>query len=87
MEDETMERVYGSEEAYYFLRPKTKVASPLAPQPKYNNKDIIKSKPITKPKTKTDDSIYSGIKYECKECHAKFRNKIAQTTHSYSHNC
>ena len=51
-----------------------------------NTKDIIKTKPITKPKTKTQDSIYSGIKYECKGCHAEFRNKIAITSHSYCHN-
>ena len=74
MEDETMERVYDSEE-YYFLRPKTKTkgASPLVPQPKGNTKDIIKTKPITKPKTKNEDSIYSGIKHECKECHAEIK--------------
>ena len=47
---------------------------------------IIITKSATKPKTKTEDSIYSKIKYECKECHEEFRNKIAQTTHSYSHN-
>ena len=46
----------------------------------------IKTKPATKPKTKTEDSIYSKIKYECKECHEEFRNKRALTTHSYSHN-
>ena len=39
-----------------------------------------------KTKTKTEDSIYSKIKYECKECHEEFRNKKALTTHSYSHN-
>ena len=65
-----------------------KGASPLVPQtesiPKDNTKDTIKTKPITKPKT--EDSIYSRIKYECKECHAEFKNKIALTTHSYSHN-
>ena len=25
--------------------------------------------------------------FECKECHAELKNKIALTTHSYSHNC
>ena len=35
-----------------------------------------------KPKTKTA----STLKYDCKECHEEFRNKIALTTHSYSHN-
>ena len=75
MEDETiglrpcssMERVYDSEEEYYFPRPKTKT--------KDNTKGIIKTRPINKPKTKTEESIYSGIKYECRECHAEFRKK------------
>ena len=39
-----------------------------------------------KTKAKSEDSIYSKIKYECKACHEEFRNKIALTTHSYSHN-
>ena len=113
---EDMERVYDSEEEYYFLGPKPqteskprteteskseskpKGASPLVPQtesiPEDNTKDFIKTKPITIPKTKTEDrpeimlrhNIYSRIKYECKECHAEIKNKIALTTHSYSHN-
>ena len=66
MEDETMERVYDSEEEYYFLRPKTKTET----KTKDNTKDI-KTKPSTKPKTKTKDSIYTGNKFECKECHAE----------------
>ena len=37
-------------------------------------------------KTHDDNNIYTRIKYECKECHEEFRNKIALTTHSYSHN-
>ena len=57
---------------------------------KYNTKDIIKTKPISKRKPKTEDwpramlrqSIYSGTKFEYKECHAEIRNKIALTTHS-----
>ena len=68
------------------LRP----AAPWFPQtesiPKGNTKDIIKTIPITEPKTKTEDSIFSRIKYECKECHAEIKNKIALTTQSYSHN-
>ena len=55
----------------------------------------------TKTKPKAEDKIYTRIKsakplgyqgqspfhgYECKECHEDFRNKIALTTHSYSHN-
>ena len=97
---ENMERVH--EEEYYFVRPKPKTlskpeteskfkgASSLVTQtesiPKDNTKDIFKTKPITKPKTKTEDSIYSRIKYVCTECHSKIKHKIALTTHSYSHN-
>ena len=44
-----MERVYDSEEEYYFLRPKTKTKPKT--EPKVNTKDIIK----TEPKTKTED--------------------------------
>ena len=54
---------------------------------------IIKTKPATKPKTKTEEDIYTRIKsakpfhgYECKECHEEFRSKVALTAHSYSHN-
>ena len=78
--------MYYSEEEYYFLRPKRDSFDPQT-KTKENTKDIFKSKPITKPKTKTEDNIYTRIKYECKECHAEFKNKIALTTHSYSHNC
>ena len=47
---------------------------------------IIKTKPATKPKTKTEEDIYTRFNYECKECHEEFRNKIALTTRSYSNN-
>ena len=47
---------------------------------------IIKTKPATKTKTKTEEDIYTRTKYECKECHEEFRNKIALTTLSYSPN-
>ena len=48
---------------------------------------IFKTKPATKPKTKTEKNIYSKIKYECKKCQEEFRNKLALTAQSYSHNC
>ena len=70
--DETKERVYNSDEDDYVLSPKD------------NTKDIIKTK--TENETKGDDTIYTRIKYECKECHEEFGNKIALTTHSYSNN-
>ena len=47
---------------------------------------IIKTKPATNPKTKTEEDIYTRIKYECTECHEEFRSKVALTAHSYSHN-
>ena len=83
VEDEILERVYEPDEDDYTLKPKD------------NTKDIIKTKTdfetSVKPlsgwsKTHGDNNIYTRIKYECKECHEEFRNKIALTTHSYSHN-
>ena len=48
---------------------------------------------IIKTKPKTENNIYFKIRsaklfhgYECKECHEEFRNIIALTTHSCSHN-
>ena len=41
---------------------------------------------IIKTKAKADDNIYNRIKFECKEGQEEFRNNIALTTHSYSHN-
>ena len=75
---ETSERMYDSDDELIYPLSSTKT--------KDNTKGVIKTKPITKTKTKTEDSIYSGIMFECKECHAELKNKIALTTHSYSHN-
>ena len=36
----------------------------------------------TKTKPKAEDNIYTRIKYECKDSHEEFRNRIALTTHS-----
>ena len=48
---------------------------------------ITNDRTITKSKTKTEDDIYSRIKYNCKECNEIFRNKIAPLiTLSYSRN-
>ena len=71
-EDETM-GVYDPAEDDYVLCPRAK--------PKDNTRDISKTKTFTKDKhkTKTDDNIYTRIKYECEECHEEFRNKIALT--------
>ena len=51
-EAETEERMYDSDEE--FIYPKTND----------NTKNFIKTKPSTEPKTKTEDSIYTRIKYE-----------------------
>ena len=77
-DDEPMERVYDSEEEYYYLRPEPKIESKPKTESKSktesiskdNTKDIIKPKanPPTKPKAKSEDSIYSRMKYECKKC-------------------
>ena len=58
-DEEILERVYDLEEDEYVYKPMA------------NIKDIIK----TKTKAKTEVSIYSKIKYECKECHEDFRKK------------
>ena len=83
--DEILERVYNPAEDDYVLRPND-LRSSFA----NNTRDIIKTKIETetkaKTKTKPDDNIYTRIKYVCKECHKEFGNKIALTTHSYSHN-
>ena len=57
VEVETKERVYDVEEDDKILKTKTIT--------KYNTKDIIKIKPSTKPKIKTEDSIYTRIRFEC----------------------
>ena len=69
-EEEISERVYNSDEDYYFIK----------------TRDIIKTETKTKTKTKSENNLYSKIKCECKECHEEFRNNIALTTHSCSHN-
>ena len=93
MEDETMERVYDSEEEYYLLRPKTKTKHKT--EPKVTPKILLKLNPSLNLSLKlkivsvlvvTSRRYYLGIKLECKECHAELRNKIALTTDTYSHN-
>ena len=69
---ENTERVYDPDEVEYFLTQKTFT--------KFNNKDIIK--PKTEPQPKPKEYIYTRFKFECKECQAEFKNKIALTTHS-----
>ena len=71
-EEEISERVWNSDEDDYVYKPKV------------NTKDIIKTK--SKGVPQPENNIYSKINFKCKECHEEFRNKIALTTHSYSHN-
>ena len=69
----SMEMMYDSDEDFIYLKISTKTKT--EPRTKENTKDIIKTKPITKTKKKTEHSIYSGNKFECKECHAEIRKK------------
>ena len=78
--DKTIERMYDSDGDFIYAKPSTKTET------KANAKNIIKTKPSTKANTKIEDIIYTRIKYECKECHEEFRNKITLAIHSYSHN-
>ena len=60
----TMEMMYDSDEDFIYPTPSTKTKTES--KTKDNTKDIAKTKPITI----TEDSIYSGIKFECTERHA-----------------
>ena len=55
--------------------PQTKSKLKTASIPKDNTKDTIKFKPINKLKTKTEDSIYSKIKFRREECNEKLKIK------------
>ena len=76
----TREILYDSNEDFIYPKPftKTKIETKI----KDNTRDIIKTKHITKTKTKTENSIYSGIKFECNACCAEFRNKINSLNYS-----
>ena len=83
--------MYDSDEDFVYSKLPTK--SKIESISKDNTKDIIKAKPATKSKTKTEEDIHNRNKsakpfhgFECKESHEQFRNKIALTTHSYGHN-
>ena len=64
---ENMERVYDSEEEYYFLRPNPKTESKLKTESitKDNTKDIIETKPTTKasPPTKPKDGPEAKLRH------------------------
>ena len=72
-EEEISERMYNSDEDDYIIKTKAKTEN--------NIYSKIRS---AKPLGYQGQSPFHG--YECKECHEEFRNKIALTTHSYSHN-
>ena len=78
----TMEMMYDSDEDFINPKPSTKFKTETIN--KNNIKDFIKPKP--EPKLKPKDNIYIRIRFDCKESHAEFKNKVALTTHSYSHN-
>ena len=92
VEDETREMVYNSDEDDYVLSPEDNTKDIFKTKTETKAERKTDSETSVKPlrgwsKTHGDNNIYTTIKYECKECHEEFRNKIALTTHSYSHNC
>ena len=98
MEDEILENVYNQDEDDYILKPKDNTKNLVKSKTETKAKTKTDSEtsvnlqnnsvePLRRwSKTHGDNNIYTRIKYECKECHEEFRNKIALTTHSYSHN-
>ena len=80
MEDETKERLYDVTSSNLKLLLKI-ILKVLLKQ-----KTTTNTKAEAKAKAKIEDSIYTRIKFECKECHKEFRNKTALITHSYCHN-
>ena len=94
MGDETMEMVHDSKEEYYFLRPKTKGASPLVPKLKIKLKILLKLNSSLnlkfKPKMgwKPCYAIVSTLELSMnkKNVMQNLEKKIAVTAQSYSHN-
>ena len=91
VEDEVLERVYNPDEDDYDLKSKDNTKDIIKPKTETKAKTKTDSETSVKllrgsSKTHGDNNIYTRIKYECKKCHEEFRNKIALTTHSYSHN-
>ena len=90
VEDEILERVYNPDEDDYILKPKDNTKDIIKTETVTKAKAKTDSETSVKPlrgwsKTHGDNNIYTRIKYECKECREECRNKIALTTHSYSH--
>ena len=81
MEDETRERVYNSDENDYVLRPKDNTNDIIKTKTEFETKAKTKPKTEDGPEAMLRHTIYTRIKYECKECHKEFRIKIALTTH------
>ena len=98
VEDEVLERVYNTDEDDYILKPKDNTKDIIKTKTETKAKTKTDSETSVNlqnnsveplrgwSKTHGDNNIYTRIKYGCKECHEEFRNKIALTTHSYSHN-
>ena len=91
VEHEILGRVYNPDEDDYILKPKDNTKDIIKTKTETKAKTKTDIETSAKPlrgwsKTHGDNNIYTRIKYECKECHEEFRNKIALTTHSYIHN-
>ena len=99
VEDEISERVYNPDKDDYTLKTKdnTKDIIKTKTETKANTKTDSETsvnlqnnsvEPLNRGWSKTHghNNINTRIKYGCKECNEELRNKIALTTHSYSHN-
>ena len=81
VEDEILERLYNPDEDDYSLKPKDNAKDTIKTKTETKAKTKTDSETSVKPlrgwsKTHGDNNIYTRIKYECKECHEDFRNKI-----------
>ena len=83
--------MYNPDEDDYILKPKDNTKDIIKTKTETKAKTKTDCETSVKPlrgwsKTHGDNKIYTRIRYECKECHEEFRNKIALITHSYSNN-
>ena len=81
VENEILERLYNTDEDDYILKPKDKTKDTIKTKTETKAKSKTDSETSVKPlrglsKTHGDNNIYTRIKYECKECHEEFRNKL-----------
>ena len=81
----TIKLMYDSDGDFIYVKPSTKTETKDIIQIKTKGSStLVGETRLALPQP--GDNIYTRINYECKECQEEFRNKLALTTHSYSHN-